>query len=75
MENAIYFAVQPTGKASVRKNVYGNYGCFIGRTKVVDYGSMWHAKLWLAGQVLANATISPASYFSAAEVEEYKPLV
>lgn len=64
-----------TGRVSIRKNIYGNYGCFIGSRKVVDYGSGYNAKLWLAEQLLANATISPASYFSAEDVEKYKILL
>lgn len=64
-----------TGRVSVRKNAYGNYGGFVGRHKVLEYGSAYHAKLWLAGQLLANATISTSSYFSAEEVEKYKALV
>ncbi len=61
-------------KIKVKKNVYGNYNCLIGRYKRASYGDEWSATQWLSTTLAANSnyTISDDSDVSLSDVVEFR---
>lgn len=38
-------------KIRVRKNIWGNYVCYIGNERHIDFGREWDATAWLWGRL------------------------
>lgn len=59
-------------RVSVRRNRWGNYGCFIGREKVCDYGQEFDAMVWLINTLEIKYTyLSSRSDFQQTDIDKF----
>jgi|GEM_PF-4124458 len=60
-------------KIKVMKNIWGNYVCFIGSARVIDFGVEWDARDWLSEQLESGEfVLSAKSDISMGDVEAHR---
>lgn len=56
----------------VKKNIWGNYACFVGSMKDCDFGTSYDAANWLSEMAeKLGASISPKSDITAQDLEAH----
>lgn len=61
-----------TATVRVSHNIWGNYGLFIGTTRVDDTGEYFYAREWLAHRILEGIyKVSSKSVITQAEAMKY----
>lgn len=57
----------------VHKNIWGNFGCFIGAQKVQDFGAKYDATDWLSDRLATGQhRLSPKSHITMADIEAHR---